>query len=293
MATPIAWLLNLDAERELQDPERYTRAPAIEARIAGLRPRMEQLLSACDCVLGCETTKPGARALAFCPTPSALARIRALGLTPPLAPPLSVLTRVNSRAFSAALGQTLAGAAYVRDKHALTRALASGSPSGAWLLKRDYSFAGRERRRVLGQTLDIPTLGFCQNSFARGEGLQVEPLLERSDDFAQHGFVTRTGALLRGPVMRQHCDARGTWERSEPLSQGELDRATRNALQASVQAAGEALLAAGYFGPYGVDAFRYREPGGSSGFQPRSEINARFSMGYPRELLERALALDT
>jgi hypothetical protein len=37
-----------------------------------------------------------------------------------------------------------------------------------------------------------------------------------------------------------------------------------------------ALHDAGYFGPFGVDAFTYS--GGL--FQPRSEINARYSMGF-------------
>ena len=41
-----------------------------------------------------------------------------------------------------------------------------------------------------------------------------------------------------------------------------------------------ALLPAGYFGPFGVDAYTYRGRAGASVFQPRSEINARYSMGF-------------
>ena len=52
-----------------------------------------------------------------------------------------------------------------------------------------------------------------------------------------------------------------------------------------------ALSAAGYFGPFGVDAYTYRERGGAIALQPRSEINARYTMGfaapYPRRPLTR------
>ena len=36
----------------------------------------------------------------------------------------------------------------------------------------------------------------------------------------------------------------------------------------------------GYFGPFGIDGFRYRDTDGHLRFNPRSEINARYSMGW-------------
>lgn len=41
-----------------------------------------------------------------------------------------------------------------------------------------------------------------------------------------------------------------------------------------------ALSAVGYFGPFGVDAYTYEQPGSTVMLQPRSEINARYSMGF-------------
>ena len=286
----ITWLLNLDAELELADPVHYRPALAMHVRIASLRERLTTLLGPADRIIGvddgcarCDVVR------AFCPTPMALARIRDAGLVPPEAPSLALLARVNSRAFCAAIGQTLADAHYVRSMAALHEVLAQPSPSGAWLLKRDFSFAGRERRRVDASGLDASTSGFARRSFARGEGLQVEPLLARTDDFAQHGYLQDDGRLLVGPPMRQQCDARGVWQHSLELRAGELDDAARQALDESVRSVADALLAEGYFGPFGVDAYRYRDGGGRAHFQPRSELNARFSMGYPRALLERAL----
>lgn len=286
MATRIAWLLNLGAERELEDPRRDAYALADAARH---RARMDSLLGEGDRVIGLDADLTGCtRALAFCPTPRALARIRAAGQLPPAAPPLPVLARVNGRGFCAALGQTLPGATYVRDMPALIHAVTRPAPGG-WLLKRDFSFAGRERRRVVGGVLDASTEGFARRSFARGQGLQVEPFVVRTADVAQHGYVLPDGTLLRASPRRQHCDARGVWQRSEPLADDALSAEEHAALAESVRCAGEALAQAGYFGPYGVDAFRYLAADGSAAFQPRSELNARFSMGYPRALLERAL----
>lgn len=290
MATRIAWLLNLDAELELAAPRHYRVDGAMEARISSLRPKLSRLLLPDDVIIGRDPAVEMLRALAFCPTPSALARIADAGLTPPRAPPLALLARVNSRAFCAELGQTLPGARYVHDDDELARTIAE-DPARDWLLKRPLSFAGRERRRVSGGALDRPTRGFVERSFRRGEGLQVEPLVARSADFAQHGYVLTGGGLLLGAPVAQRCDARGAWLSTHELAPGELFATERDALQKSAREAGEALARLGYFGPFGVDAYRYVEDGREH-FQPRSEINARFSMGYPRALLEQALAFE-
>jgi hypothetical protein len=289
MAT-IAWLLNLDADRELGDLRHYRPDAAMDARIAGLSAQLTTLLSAGDRIVGLDADCARCdHALAFCPTPTALARLAQARLAPPAAPSPAILAAVNSRAFCAALGQTLPGARYVRSMAELDAVVAAPSPSGAWLLKRDFAFAGRERRRVDAGGLDASTAGFAQRSFARGEGLQVEPLLARTDDLAQHGYLRRDGTLLVGPLMRQHCDARGVWQGSTELPPDERDDGDLAALAVSVYEVGRALGDAGYFGPFGVDAYHYRDADGTLQLQPRSELNARFSMGYPRALLEQAL----
>jgi hypothetical protein len=219
MATRIAWWLNLDAGLELERPTSYTRSAAMEQRMRALAPRLSLLLAPSDVVLdGTQRadTLTGFTPLAFCPTPSAQAALQALGFVPTPGPSLDLLRRLTRRAFAASLGQTLPDARYVSSLPELLALLEQGSKwSAEWLLKRDFSFAGRERRRVRNGVLDRSTLGFAERSFAQGEGLQVEPWLERSDDFACQGYVLAGGALLRGPLLRQHCDARGVWQASE------------------------------------------------------------------------------
>jgi len=80
-----------------------------------------------------------------------------------------------------------------------------------------FSFAGREQRRVRGSgkghVIDASTRGFCARSFERGEGLQVEPWVERLADFSCHGYVTRAGTVLAGETREQQCDAMGRYIR--------------------------------------------------------------------------------
>jgi hypothetical protein len=294
MATRIAWWLNLDAGLELERPATYVRSAAMEQRMRALAPRLSLLLAPDDVVLdgGLRAEDlPELTPLAFCPTPSADAALQALGFRPAPGPPLELLRNLTRRAFAASLGQTLPGSRYVTSLAELLELLADSPPfSGEWLLKRDFSFAARERRRVRGGVLDPSTLGFAKASFGQGQGLQVEPWVQREADFASHAYLLADATLLRGPLLRQHCDARGVWQASEVVPESTLAPEEAAALKRAVSEAGRALSAAGYAGPFGVDAFRYRGPTGTLDFQPRSEINVRFSMGYPRSLLEHALS---
>jgi hypothetical protein len=290
MATPVQWLLNLDADRELEAPARYAPDPAIEARIAELAARMTMLLRPGDVFLGHAPPRPELVTLPFCPTPSARARLKALGLHPHFDVPLAVLRHVNDRAFCAALGQTLPHAEFVRDMAQLEALVRAPSAPEVLVLKRAFGFAGRARRQVRGGVLDASTRGFAARSFRAGEGLQVEPWLTRQGDFACHGWLGQRGDLLTGPVVSQRNDEMGRWQASELAADQALTPDERAALYGQLSRTGDALSQAGYHGPFGVDAFRYVLADGSFGFQPRSEVNARFTMGYPRALLERALS---
>jgi hypothetical protein len=290
MAPPprIAWLLNLDADIELQDPARY-RAAVRADKLHALRARMADLVALDDIVLPASDVPPDTVVQCFCPTPSALAQLAQLGLAAPPAPALSVLRKVNDRAFCAELGQCLPHASFVTDMAALEEHLRTPSPTGRYVIKRAFSFAGREQRRVEHGALDASTRGFCQNSFARREGLQVEPWVERLGDFSRHGYLTQDGTLTIGPTREQRCDAHGRFAGMSPDAP-QLSAAESETLAAELQRTAAALTTAGYFGPFGIDGFRYRAADGGSALDPRCEINARFTMGYPRALLMDALS---
>jgi hypothetical protein len=201
------------------------------------------------------------------------------------------LRNVNDRSFCAALGHGLTHSCFARDMLTLEQHLQEPSPTDTYVIKRAFSFAGREQRRVQDSVLDDSTRGFCERSFARGEGVQVEPWFPRLADFSRHGYLLHTGELLLAATREQRCDAMGRFlGMSETAAQ--ISPAEDSLLALTAAQTGAALTAAGYFGPFGIDAFRYTQPEGTVSFNPRCEINARFTMGYPRALLLEGLGRE-
>jgi hypothetical protein len=291
MARSLAWHLNLDADRELQTPGSYRASSLTAERVRELVTRMSDLVAPddlqLDAISGGELP-PGVTIQTFCPTPSALAQIRKRGFTPPPAPSLEVLRAVNDRAFCAALGHGLPGASFARDMTQLERQLEQPVSGGRYVIKRAFSFAGREQKRVAQGPVDDATRKFCARSFVRQEGLQIEPWVDRVADFSRHGYLTINGTFVAGPVRAQNCDPLGRFL-GMSKSPAELSEAEDATLLAELAKTAKALKTAHYFGPFGIDAFRYRDPSGELRWNPRCEINARLTMGYPRALLLDAL----
>lgn len=280
-AQPRVWVLNLDAELELADPGYTTPSASMRERMVRLRGQLHGLLRPEDLVLDERVSIPAlrhARGLAWCPTPRALKLLsRCLGAPPP-APALDVLRKVNHRRFCASLGQPLPGACFVESTAELERILAAPSAARGWLLKRPLGFAGRGQLRVDPGPLSEGTRRWTEPGLRKGEGLQVEPLLELEDNFAIHGMLKQDGALLLGDPTLQRCSAQGVWERSE-LAGAALLATERERLEAEAIRVAKELHRASYFGPFNLDAFAWRD-GSLRRFNPRSEINARFSMGW-------------
>jgi hypothetical protein len=286
--TARAWVLNLDAEHELDDPSAHTPSRAIDARTRALSLKLGALLGPGDVFVMGDMRLPN-RAYAgraWCPTPHALIALSRAGVRRPEAPPLDVLRRVNHRRFCAELGQTLPGARYAASRAELDQTIAA-RPAETWLLKRPFGFAGRGRLAIVPGALDDAAERWIAASFAAGEGLQVEPRVERAGDFGLHGYVPRAGDPTLGEPTVQRCDAAGVWIESARAAPGDLDAAEGEALRAAAVETAAALGAAGYFGPFGIDAFRYRDADGGIRFNPRCEINARYAMGWAVGMGER------
>lgn len=305
----LAWVMNLDADDELTRPSGYTPRPARAERTSTLLPRLAALFRPGDVVL-CEggslpaegTLGPGVSALAlgharldsacfearaWCPTPRAARLLANLGLPLGGAPSVAVLRAVNGRRFTAALGQGLPDAQLVETFTQLQSVLQSASPTGLWLCKREHSFAGRGRRRFASAELDEAERAWARASLREGGCLQVEPLVRRTADYALHGFVSADGAAHYGEPTTQDCDEQGVWLRSRRAGPGELASAELDALARSTAEAGQALHAAGYAGPFGVDAYRWLDAHERPRFNALCELNARYSMGWAIGMGER------
>lgn len=284
-AEPVAWVLNLDAEDELVRGGAHTPTDVMTERIEGLLPRLRGLVREGDCIAwpGNERTERGRWGRAWCVTRWARTKLEQAGMQVPRAPAIEVLRHVNHRRFAHELGQALPTAGWAATMEQLTSLLANAaleqvSVERSWLIKRPLGYAGRGRKLLRPGRRSAADQAWLEASLRDGDGVQVEPLVARELDCALHGWLAEDGQCTFGQPTLQRLDATGAWQSTElgpPLTPSELELLTREA-----QRTAEALHAAGYFGPFGLDAFRWRAPDGTLHFQPRSEVNARYSMGW-------------
>lgn len=288
---PRVWVLNLDADDELRDPEGYVPFPGLSSQVERWALRLGGLLGPADLrieqVEAGAAVPEGAVGAAWCPTPAARRRLEAAGVTPPPAPEVEVLRRVNGRGFAADLFPPLPGGRFLRSVAELEAWLgeqATRDPVGqGWVLKRGHSCAGRGLRRLPTLRPSCSLRRWAARALETDEGLVAEPWVERVQDLGLHGRVDPAGDVALGEVTRQRCSPRGEWKASERFGPGDDDRPPAEdlaALEEAGRVVGAALAAAGYFGPFGVDAFRWRDRDGVVHLRACGEVNARYSMGW-------------
>lgn len=278
MGSPVAWLLNFEADEELAVGGTFTVSAGLAGQIEALvEKNASRFLRPGDSLLGADSR--GLPARIWCPTPAALERVRASGAVAPAAPAVSVLREANSREFCAGLSKTLRPSFFARNPDELERGLASlTSPSG-WLLKRNFGTAGRGQQRLPSSVPTAKQKSWIKASWRNG-GLQVEPLVGLAQEFVLHGFLTVEGEWQLGPPCVQVCNEQGAWQDTRPAGEGELSAVEQAAFEASGEECAAALAGIGYFGPFGIDGFRWVDSGGQMQFQSRSEINARYTLGW-------------
>lgn len=295
----LAFVANFDAELELADPA-YRPSARMVASLLGRAEAFAAQLGADVVALvpgralrrtPSQRMLQGVPGVCWCPTPHALELLAACGARVPPAPPLAVLQRVNHRAFASALESTLPsgasagalpGARFVQTLDDLRAQLASLPAEREVLLKRPFGFAGRGRKRLpRADALHGPALVWAEASMlGYGCGLMVEPFVEVLADVALHGIVRRGGGHVLGAPTRQTIDPAGAWLSSRPAAGADLTTAEQAAMLETGAHVALALAEAGYFGPFGIDGYRWRDATGAPRFHPLSEINARLSMGW-------------
>jgi hypothetical protein len=283
MAARYAWVLNLDAEAELTRPLGYNPTARTRSSVALFRPRVTGLLQEHDAILPDDPLpRPlfkGYQGRAWCPTPRALRLLTRSGATVPEAPTLACLQNVCSRRFNASLGQHLSGATYVTELDAALALVERFRATGGCVLKREYGFTGRGQRRITTDPIADDHKWILQ-ALKLG-GLQIEPKLELEAEYALHGFISRAHGVHFGVLTGQRTDKQGSWVESYRVPPAELDRDIERELQSSTERVCAALQAADYFGPFGIDGFVYRDSHGMRQLNPKSDVNARYTMGFP------------
>jgi hypothetical protein len=299
---PRVWVLNLDAEHELEVGRGYAPPERLKAIVARERRRLlGSLVAPGDVVLGEREVASadelerarGLEGLAWCPTPCALARLEAAGARPARAPSFDVLRAVNARPFAAAVRAPLAGASFgkldVATLDEALGALARPAPDG-WLVRRTFGAAGRGRRRLAAGRPDAHELAWLAASLRRG-ALVIEPWVRVSREYTRSAWVTPRGTVVISGPCFQETTREGAWTRTERAERGAVSREDDARLEEAVAAAGSALARAGYFGPFGIDAFRHRSERGEV-LNPLSEINARFTMDWTEAMGDRVGPTD-
>lgn len=262
-----AWVINLDAEFELAHGPGFNPGAALTRQLRAHAAPVAATLPEGDVWVDDGGDLRGLLGCAWCPTPRALARLREVGARAPDAPAVEVLRRVNARGFAHAI-RALEGERVIRDTSDAARHLIGGR----WVLHRAFTFTGRGHRPLDGPP-GPADLAWIDKGLAIGP-VFAAPRLAISLELALHGHLGADGSLERGVVTVQHTE-HGQWRRSERATDA-LSEEERRALFDVFEEVADALRGAGYFGPFGIDALRH-----AGGFHPLSEINARYSMGYP------------
>ncbi len=276
--TRFAWVLNLDAELELARPDlEYVPRQKLLSQLAEFGRPSRDLLGPGDVVVapGEPPLNSGFVGRAWCPTPLATAQLARAGVRAEPHPDSQTLRRVNHRLFAHELGGGLSDQHYFTERSELEDLFRLGGRR--WLLKRPLSFAGRGQMRFYGE-ITTKQWAWLDASLAQ-DGVLAEPLVTPLLELSLHGFVWQDGRYELGRPCVQSVSSRGVFRGIRLATLSDLHRTEETALLECGETVARALHRATYFGPFGVDAYRY-ELDGQLRFCALSEINARYTMGF-------------
>ena len=135
-APRLAFVLNFDAEHELEAGARWTAPQTLRTKLDALAHEMH--LPEGAVVVTPEMRLPqGTEARVWCPTPRALASVARAGLALPETPSVELVRKVNERGFAAQLAEgELEPTFSSQSVEALEAFIAQPGPTGRWRLKR-------------------------------------------------------------------------------------------------------------------------------------------------------------
>jgi len=193
-----------------------------------------------------------------------------------------IAAAVHHRAFclqvAEELGCALPGAQMVESLAGLDRALSSSRAPQSWVVKAPYSASGRDRyiERMGPRISDPRSRRRVERLFEHHGPLLFEPWMNRTADFGVSALLAPSGLRIVG-IHGQQVDVKGQFAGID--LQPDLSEAERARLLETVDGVAARLDRAGYAGPFGVDAWRYRKETGEEILHPLGEINARMTFG--------------
>ncbi|MCH8830586.1 MAG: hypothetical protein IID45_13500 [Planctomycetes bacterium] len=198
-------------------------------------------------------------------------------------PPLDAVRRVNSRRFSFALeknfGVALSSAVEVTSVAHLESVLARLAAADAkWVLKAEFGMSARERILGAGRGLQSQTRNWVEKRIRNGGVVFFEPWVRRIAEAGIQFDIPPTGSPTLLAVTPLFSDDNGQYCGSRFDADAANDAEWAQAVAIGHRVA-EPAQAAGYFGPLGIDAVRYRDADGSERVRPIQDLNARWTMG--------------
>ena len=214
--------------------------------------------------------------------------------------PSDASMRANHRSFCFSIAEelncVLPGARFVSSVEELYQHLRAGgaaaAPGAKWVLKSPLSAASRDRVVWRGLDLDEPSKRRTERLLSVHGSLLFEPWMDRTLDLGSLGEVTDSEIRLLGGhrLVFSESGALSAIEIPPPGGESLWMRAEERALlNKTTLQVGEKLRAAGILGPFGIDAWFYRDLAGVERLHPLGEINARLTLGrLAREIAERS-----
>ncbi|MFN0197287.1 MAG: hypothetical protein ACKVT0_11125 [Planctomycetaceae bacterium] len=145
-----------------------------------------------------------------------------------------------------------------------------------WVIKAEFGMSARER--ILGQGVELakPDIRWMQNRLSVGSRLYFEPWVEKSAEVGMQFSIPDVGSPRLEGCTELLTDPCGQYLGSRWTDR--IDQEWADEIVWGYRVADE-VQRAGYFGPLGIDAMRYRDENGSIRSRPIQDINARWTMG--------------
>ena len=146
-----------------------------------------------------------------------------------------------------------------------------------WVTKAQLSHAGRNRLLGSGIELNDQQNGWLKKHFAQPGGVYLEPWVPVVDECGLQFEITQQQIRFVG-VAQLMNDKVGRYSGSLIAADERLQQSWTAAIEHGYTVCRSAL-AAGYWGPLGIDAFRFVLPNGDIATRLCNDINGRFTMG--------------
>lgn len=206
-------------------------------------------------------------------------------------PSLEAIRKANSRAFCLTLeksGDADCKGSLFTSMGQLEAWLVDRSPGEEWLLKGEHGYAGTANVRIRGGSLAGDMRLRVESLFADHGRAVLEPWHTRLLDMAALFRVSPHGTVeeFRGHVLLNSRD--GAFLGVQIAADCAPPAAWCDALRLQAEKLALALVAIGYHGPVGLDAYVREAPEGPR-LRPLVDVNARLSMALPAHGLARRL----